>query len=922
MFELNKAKLLIAALMGAFLLFIFFNKSFEKKVDFNTEIKPILNQKCISCHGGVKQSAGLSMMTRSDLLKAGESGYTAIVPGKPQESELFKRITHSDPDERMPFEGAPLSKSEIKLFKNWINQGAKWGEHWAFMPVKNVKIPKVEIAKGMIGLHQSYWSESPIDAFILQKLNAKHLTPNPVADKRSLLRRLSLDLIGMPASEELKQQFLNDTSKEAYSTLVDQLMKSPHFGERWATMWLDLARYADSKGPERDAKRDIWEYRDWLIRSFNEDLPYDQFLIEQIAGDLLPNPSDAQYIATGFHRNTETNDEGGTNNDEARASAVVDRVNTTWEAIMGTTFACTQCHGHPYDPIRHEEYYEFMSYFDNTLDHDTYDDYPRLRTLTAEQKSELKKVLTWLTKNDFENDAKAAELLVRTWQPVYYSLRCDSLKNADIYDTKFLGMRNKSFARLAQVDLDDKNNLIVRYSNRMDGGWWSLHLDSPDGLELARVKAKNTKGRIIEEYPLKGELSGKHDLYFKYENPHLGTSTVAPLQFDWFHFGSQFPGKDLPDFEKIKNLYWDLICANTEHTLIMVENPPGMHRATKVWDRGSWASQKEEVQPDLPEIFKKDGIKIPKSRLGLAEWLVSPQNPLTSRTIVNRIWEQLMGRGIVETLEDLGTQGIPPTHPELLEYLSWKMMYDFEWSLKALIKAIVTSATYQQSSTVSPQALKKDPLNILYSRAARLRLSAEQLRDQALSVSGLLHDTMYGPPVMPYQPPDIWAAPYNSSRWNTSVGNQKYRRAIYTFWKRSAPFPAMITFDAAPRTVCSARRIRTNTPLQALVTLNDSAYVEAAVNLALLQLHEKKAQIQIAKAYEKAIGRSINGEKLAVLEQLFNETLKEYREDEIAVRELLGYWLKDKKVEASPELAALTLVANAILNLDEFITRS
>ncbi|NRB64271.1 MAG: DUF1553 domain-containing protein [Saprospiraceae bacterium] len=921
MIRLSRTTVLLTFFMGTLILFLWFSPSFTSQVDFNTQVKPILNKYCISCHGGVQVNGDLSMMTRDDLLQAGESGKAAIVPGDPDASELYLRLIHKDEVERMPYERDPLPKSDIKVMRNWIKQGAKWGEHWAFIPVEEVAVPGKAIFMGSMGAAHKDWVRSPIDHFVLDRLHELRLSPNSEADKHTLLRRVSLDLIGMPAPASVQARFLDNSSDQAYEQLVDDLLAEPLFGERWASVWQDLARYADSKGPERDGRRDIWAYRDWLIRAFNDDLPYDRFLIEQIAGDLLPNPTDAQYVATGFHRNTQTNDEGGTNNDEWRAAAVVDRVNTTWEAIMGSTFACTQCHGHPYDPIKHEEYYEFMAYLDNTLDHDTYDDYPWLRFLSDEQKGELKELKAWLVTQGFDQQAQSIETFVRTWQPVYYSLQADSLINADIYDTKFLGMRNRSVARMPSVDLNHKDHLIFRYSSSLAGSYFTLHLDHPNGQTIASFPVERTLGWTIRELDLPKGLAGKHDLYIKYAHPMLSGSTQAPLRFDWFHFTEHFPGEGLAGYEAHKNLYWELVTASTDHTLIMVERPPGMARHTRVWDRGSWSTQKEMVEPDIPDLFKKYTPKAPKDRLELAQWLVDPKHPLTSRTIVNRIWEQLMGRGLAETLEDLGTQGIPPTHPALLEYLSYNMMHGYNWSIKRLIREIVLSATYRQASIVSTQAQEKDPFNAYYSRAARSRLSAEQIRDQALMVSGLLNPKMYGPPVMPYQPDGIWNAPYNSSQWQTATGPDRYRRAIYTFWKRSAPFPAAITFDAAPRTVCSARRIRTNTPLQALVTLNDPGFIEAAVHLAALEYEALQVAPQeaIAGLYARAIGKDIHPDKRKALLDLYQTVHLDFEQDLEATQALLAGL--DPALQ-NPDLAALALVANSIMNLDEFITKS
>ncbi|MEO0339658.1 MAG: DUF1553 domain-containing protein [Bacteroidota bacterium] len=892
----------------------------KKKIDFNTQVKPIINKRCISCHGGVKKNGELSMMTRNDLLKSGESGHPAIVPGDPEGSELYQRLITEVEEDRMPYEADALPKEEIKILKQWIAEGAEWGMHWALIPVAAVEVPGAKTAKGAVGGGSQNWAKSPIDHFVLEEIKAHDLQPSPQADKKSLLRRLSLDLIGMPAPDHLAETYLSDDSPEAYEALVDSLMASKKFGEKWASMWMDLARYSDTKGPVRDLSRSIWEYRDWIIKAFNQDMPYDIFLRDQIAGDLLPNPTDAQYIATGFHRNTNTNDEGGTDNNEFRAAAVVDRVNTTWEALLGTTFSCVQCHGHPYDPINHEEFYQFMAFLDNTRDHDTFADYPWLRKLSEQDQDRLAKLRAWVEKVDSPERGTEIHKFVKTWQPVIYSLQADSFINAEIYDTKFLTFRNNGIARLPDVGLEDKDYLTFRYSSGLVGGQWTLHLDSPNGPQIAKVNVQQSPQWKIIGIALPKDLKGRHDLFFKYKNARLGNSPNSGVRFDWFHFGKTFPGKDDPQYQFFKDEYWSLVRAETEHTLIVVENPKDMWRETRVWDRGSWVSQTEVVEPAIPRIFNPLPEGAPNNRIGLAQWLVDKQNPLTSRTIVNRIWEQLMGKGLVETLEDLGTQGFPPTHPELLEYLSWQMMNDYEWSMKRLIKEIVRSATYQQTTFASAAQMEKDPKNAWYGRTDRIRLSAEQVRDQALTVSGLLSEKMYGPGVMPFQPDAIWNNPYNSEAWVVSEGEDKYRRAVYTFWKRTAPYPAMLTFDAASRDVCSPRRIRTNTPLQALVTMNDPSFFEAAIHLAKRSKDQTTdIKDQIRYAYHRAIGQEISDDKLRTLINLYKKMQTDYAADQTGVLDMLED-LEEKYQTA--DMAALSIVANTIMNLDEFITRS
>lgn len=869
----------------------------EDAVDFNTQVKPILNKKCIACHGGVKREADYSLLFPQDALAKAESGQFAIVPGEPEHSELLKRINSHDPEYRMPYKKDPLTEEEIKTLTDWIRQGAKWGDHWAYQPIKEVEIP---------GAQQ--WGESTIDRFIFEKLTDHDLTPSPEAPKEKLLRRVSLDLIGMPAPESLRKKYLADNDPRAFESLVDSLLLSKRFGERWASMWLDLARYSDTKGYERDYIRSIWRYRDWVIDAFNRDLPYDSFLIQQIAGDLLPSPSDAQYLATAFHRNTMTNDEGGTDNEEFRTAAVIDRVNTTWETLMGTTFACVQCHSHPYDPFRHEDYYKFMAFFNNTRDEDTYDDYPTLRHFNTESLQKLDRIEKWIAGKVSPQKASEIYRFVRTWQPTINSIQSDQFVNSALTDTKWLIFRNHGKARLPRVSFVKSNRLIYRFAGFVDGGVWTIRRDSHNGPEIARIRVPNTKGNwTIAEVPI-APTDGVHDLFFSYEAPTLTKAEDSGMIFDWFYFTDTSIPWDEQSMVYKKD-FWELLTAEVESTPIMMENPEGMRRETRIFERGNWLVKGDRVEPAIPASLPPMDEAAPKNRLGLAQWMTNPSNPLVSRTIVNRIWEQLFGLGLAETLEDLGTQGIPPTHPELLDYLSLRLMNDHHWSIKTLIKEIVMSSTYRQDSHVTPEHLAKDRANKFYARAPRVRLTAEQIRDQALAISGLLSTRMYGPGSMPFQPDGIWRSPYNGQSWKQSQGSDQYRRAVYTYWKRTAPYPSMITFDGSAREVCQARRIRTNTPLQALVTLNDSVYVEAASHLAdrMLQAASDRAA-QISFGYVAALGHEPSAAELQVLTKLF---------DKIA-----GGEIQPASNHAGKQKKAMMLVASAIMNLDEFITKN
>jgi hypothetical protein len=882
----------------------------NQKVDYNTHVKPIINKKCISCHGGVKQEAGFSLLFQEEALGLTESGKPAIIPGDPEGSELIKRITHKDPAERMPYKHEPLSEEEIEVFRQWIKEGAKWGEHWAYVSVKKQDIPAIN----------NKWVRNDIDRFIYEKLEEQKLDPSPEADKATLLRRLSLDLIGLPASSATSKKFLQDNSDKAYENLVDDLLSSPRYGERWTSLWLDLARYADTRGYEADRGRIIWKYRDWLIKAYNSDKPYNDFLIEQLAGDLLPNPDDAKYIATAFHRNTMTNDEGGTDNEEFRTSAVMDRVNTTWSATMGTSFNCVQCHSHPYDPFKSDEYYKFLAFFNNTRDEDTNADYPLLRQYNSQDSLKLVKLIGWLKSNTSENQAKKYFNFLKTWQPTINSLQCDQFANAALISSWFAGLRNNGTCRLKDVVLENKTQLMFRYKTNFDGGKWSIYLDALNGKLLKTIPLANTKGEWkIVMLPIPAE-KGKHNLFFKYFSPAIKNPDDTGVLFEWFQFDDPFPGKGKPGYELALNSFNQLMQARVDETPIMIENNHEQYRTTQIFERGNWMVKGNKVQPGVPDIMNPMPANVPKNRLGMALWLTDKKNPLVARTMVNRLWEQLFGFGIAETLEDLGSQGIAPTHKELLDHLSWKFMNKHNWSMKSLLKEIVMSAAYRQNSFVTEEKLKIDPNNKFYSRASRIRLSAEQLRDQGLEVSKVLSNKMYGPSVMPFQPEGIWKSPYNGDKWIMSQGEDQYRRAVYTYLKRTAPYPSMMTFDGSARESCLPRRIRTNTPLQALTSLNDSTTLVISRSLALRmkELGGKETKAQISKAYEAMMFKPISEKKLKALSDLYSEALKKYKKDKTAMTELMGS--KDKP--ADPETASLVIVAGAMLNMDEWLNKN
>jgi len=910
---LNK-KILFASgfVLVAIALIAFSLLSSEKPIDFNTQVKPILNKKCISCHGGVKQQGGFSVLFREEALANTKSGKPAIIPGHPEDSEFIKRLKSNDPEERMPYKHPALNNDEIDILSGWIKQGAKWGNHWAYVSVKPTEVPDVD----------NDWVRNDLDKFIFAKLEENKLEPSKTADRATLLRRVSLDLIGTYPSDQLAKFYLNSKDEQqAYNVLVDSLLASPKFGERWASMWLDIARYADTKGYESDPNRNIWSYRDWVIKAFNRDMPYDRFITDQIAGDLFPNPTDAQYIATAFSRNTPTNDEGGTNNEEFRTAAVLDRVNATWEGLMSTTFSCVQCHSHPYDPFKHDEYYKFMSYFNNTRDEDVSAEYPLLRNFNDSLKNELNHLTSWVKTVAGQERADQMGLFLRTGEPTINSTTADELVNSVIGNNNIaLYFKNSSSARLKAVNLENVDQLILRFNCSQPNGTMSLHLGSPTGPVIKLWKVAQTQGyqNVEVDFP---KQRGQQDVYLKYTNPSVKNPDQFMVYFDWFYFTKQFPGKGKPEYVAMKKTFTDLMNAQVPTTPVMVENPLSMQRKNYVFERGAWTSKGKEVKVGVPHSL---GFAMPKNapdnRMGLAMWLTDKRNPLVSRTMVNRLWEQLYGTGLVETLEDMGTQGMAPTHQELLDFMAYQLMYKYNWSVKKMLKEMVMMATYRQDSKVSEELKEKDLFNKFYARGSRIRLSAEQVRDQSLAVCGVLSNKMYGPPVMPWQPEGIWFSPYNGAKWITSSGGEQYRRGIYTYWKRTAPYPSAIAFDGASRVVCSPRRIRTNTPLQALVTLNDSVYIDLARKLAVRmeKVGGNTSKSKISKGYELILYKTIPQNRLKVFEDLYAKAFDEFRKNAASVSAFMG----DKQKKYRPEDAAMVLVANAMLNLDEVITKN
>lgn len=889
---------------------------FEEKVDYNKDVKPILNKNCMGCHGGVKKAGNVSFLFEEEIIRPGKSGKIPVVPGDAHGSEMIRRILSDDPEERMPKEGAPLAEEEVEVLKKWINQGAQWGRHWSY---NRVERPEVPSGGGLLASLKFWetdgeWAKNEIDYFVRRKLKENGLTPAAEADRATLIRRVSLDLTGLPPTEKEVADFIKDTSPDAYEKVVDRLLASSAYGERWAAMWMDLARYADTKGYERDPGRTIWRFRDYVIRSFNEDKPFNQFTIEQLAGDLLKGPDGApaeeQLVATGFHRNTMTNDEGGTQDEEFRVAAQIDRVNTTWEVWQGTTFACVQCHSHPYDPFPHEDYYKYLAFFNNTRDEDVTSETPTLRFYKGEDSARVERVKAWITQHNPAQTTRFAQFM-RVMEPKINSHDFDEYVNASLLDAKYFGAQHQGSARIPGVTLTNKDKLLLSIGTKAEDATLTLTLDSLRGPVVARTKVPTADTVLVLSLP---PVQGRHNLYMYFDSPKTPKNWIS---IKWIAFQESLPGQNQPEYAGVQLDYIKVLKARAESTPVFWEAEGDLRRKTHVFERGNWLVKGPEVQPDVPKLFNAMPRDLPRNRLGLARWMVSRDNPLTARVVVNRFWEQLFGTGIVETVEDFGSQGIEPTHRELLDWLAASFMEEGGWSTKKLLRQLVLSATYRQSSGVDQQKLEKDPYNTWLSRGPRVRLSAEQVRDQAMAACGLLSNKMYGPSVMPPQPEGIWLSPYSGESWKLSEGEDRYRRAVYTYWKRTAPYPSMTTFDAPSREFCQSRRIRTNTPLQALVTLNDPVYLEAAQKLAeTMQQRGKTPEQQLREGYRLLTYQPIEEKSLNVLLKVYRNSLVGYKKNPAEVDSLLRFG--EKK---SPELAALAVSANVLLNLDKVVTK-
>lgn len=901
---------------------IFSCQTESQKVSYNKDIRPILNENCLTCHGGIKQLGEFSLLFEEDVYQTTESGKPAIVPGSKNKSELFKRISHGDPEYRMPQDADPLSAEQIKIIGKWIDEGAVWEAHWSFQAPEVQEIPDVS----------SNWAINNIDAFILERLEQEGLSPQPEAERETLVRRLSLDLIGLPPTPEEVDNFLSDKSPEAYEHLVDGLMESQHYGEKWAAWWLDLARYADSKGYEKDPPRSIWRYRDWVINAFNRDMPFDQFTIEQLAGDLMDDPAPQQLIATAFNRNSMTNTEGGTEDEEFRAVAVIDRVNTTFEVWQSLTIGCVQCHDHPYDPIRHEEYYQAFAFFNTTQDSDLMLDVPLYLHYSDKDTKKIKETIERISTikrqpNPDPNQLVSDQIKVALF-PTLLPEYVDEFHNVILYPDGLLSnwsnnvntQKEKDFYfKFKNIDLTGIESIRLNFSGSPDVKL-VVFLDSLGGDILVEMQLPYSGGVRGAEYTAKNifmekfwaieiPVKGLHHLIFQMINTTGevpdGVAMIREINLEY----RNSEDKNSKELQRLQDELKELRL-KADQTPIMKDRSDFI-RTTHVFERGNWMVPGEQVQIGVPSSLPEFTEDFSQDRMGLAKWMVSDQNPLTGRVLVNRLWEQLFGIGIVETVEDFGTQGSSPSHPELMDYLARQALDIHYWSVKSILKEIVMSAAYRQSSKITTKKLEIDPYNRLLSRGPRFRLSAEQIRDQSLAVSGLLDRKVGGKSVMPPQPDGIWNVVYSDHKWETKP-EDKYRRAIYTFWRRTTPYPSMVSFDSPSREFCVSRRIRTNTPLQALITLNDPVYLETSIALAkrMIKAAPNDAKQAIQVGYKIALSNEPDNETVEILMDLYH----------IANTELKGELVSSGEYQSN-QMDAMSVVANAIMNLDQFVTK-
>jgi Protein of unknown function (DUF1553)/Protein of unknown function (DUF1549)/Planctomycete cytochrome C len=1012
-----------------------------KTVDFAAQIQPILAKRCQMCHQGGAAPADLRMDTPAALLQGSISG-KVIIPGNADDSLLVKRITQKQ-GVRMPLSGDPLSDAEIALIKTWINQGAKIPagaaltaaqpvkKHWSYLKPVRPPLPEVK---------DTAWVRNPIDRFILARLEKEGLKPSPEASKETLIRRVSLDLTGLPPSPAEVDAFLADKRPDAYERLVDRLLASPAYGERWATPWLDLAHYGDSEGWTTDRQRVAWPYRDWVIQALNRNMPFDQFTIEQLAGDLLPHATTEEKIATGFVRSSMLLTEAGTDPEENNWYAQIDRASTVGTVWLGSTLGCAECHNHKYDPFTQKQFYQMVAFFNNAKfindppdDRTGYDGNPfgepKLELPTPEQakkrdelQAELEKlqgrfneVTPEFQKREaaWEQDLKTAE---QQWQPLRPT-RISALEGTTLtlqQDASILASGKNPDTETYVVEAAGPLSQItgIRIEALPDPslpaggpgrdyyGNFQVHEVNveagPAGSQVSKVaikealsdlppppvrgdprfkmkqvwevdetraipkdlKATGLNGRLriqlvlIPDKPLeipaggvlritvvhRAEITGVNLGHFRVsvtraDNPKAVLNIpaglrpaleIAPEKRNAVQANkllAQYRAVDqelAPVRQQISELQQQIEDLHIPTALVLSDDLSVKHPTAFIRMRGSFVSKGEEVQADVPSFLGSLAAGEPPNRLGLAKWLVSRDNPLTARVTVNHFWQTIFGRGIVETSDDFGTQGTPPSHPELLDWLAVEFM-DNGWNMKAIQRLMVTSSTYRQSSDVTPELEEKDPANVLLARGPRFRVEAEMVRDIALKASGLLSTKMYGPAVKPYQPEGLWGwfpgSRVGTDIWNVSPGEDKYRRALYIYIRRSVRYPSLTVFDAPSREYCVARRPRSDTPLQALTTLNDPAFFEMAQ--AMGRRIEKEGGTTVSSravyGFRLATAREPEGAELDTLISAWDKSRRHFGSNPKEAEAVAG--------KPDAELAAWIMFSNGLLNLDETLTK-
>lgn len=1008
-------------------------------VDFNRQVKPILSENCFKCHGPDEGSreGKLRLDVREHALQAAKSGAFAIVPGKPEESELLLRVT--DTHEAMPpaETGKKLKPREIEVLRQWIKEGAHYARHWSFVPPVAAELPAVKT---------SGWARNAIDRFVLARLEREGLSPTAEADKATWLRRVSFDLTGLPPTLKELDAFLADKASNAFERVVDRLLASPAFGERMAVDWLDAARYADSNGFFRDNTRQIWPWRDWVIGAFNRNLPFDQFTVEQLAGDLLPNPTQEQRIATGFNRNHGVSGETGIIDEEYRVEYVADRLETTSTVFLGLTVGCARCHDHKYDPISQRDYYQLFAFFNSGVEKGTItpdDPPPVMDVATPEQRKELERIASARREAEqaFARATAPLEAKLRAWEKsaltellppkdgvvAEVDFEADNAAVAEkgsVYReaglvgqaASFDGMQHLELPADMAIEADrpwtvgvwlkatgnlncvlskiepagerrgfeliwQKGQLHVNIVDRwvvsaievstkepVKRGDWNHVVVSYDGSRKAKGVRVFVDGReaalSVGRDSLQGSITnaepwriGRRDsglgFYGQLDELRLLSRSVAPDEARSWYWSERLRGVIATAPEKRDGRQKKLLldCYVERHgdeasrtaserlaearageetfraalpkTLVMqeVEKP----KPTQLLKRGQYDAPGEVVNADVPAELPRMREELPRNRLGLATWLVSPDNPLTARVAVNRLWQQCFGEGLVTTPNDFGAQGDVPLHPELLDWLAVEFVRS-GWDVKRMLKLIVTSATYRQSSVPTREMWERDPENRLLARGPRFRLGGEMVRDQALAVSGLLVRKLGGPPVKPYQPAGLWeAVSYNGElSYEADRGEGLWRRSVYTYWKRTSPPPGVQVLDGPTRETCVVKRPRTNTPLQSLLLLNDNGFVEAARALAATVLERADAakEQRLEELFRRATARRPERAEIAALGRLHDRQRARFATDRAAAEKLVTVGLSSRGRERDPvELATWTVVAQAVLNLDEVIMR-